>query len=181
VIRKIEENSNTSAYYYLVLGHYPFWSIGELGPNECMINKLRPTLHKFKVDGYFSGHEHAMQHFRDDYLDHKVEYLVSGASNFVIDKPINKDKVDSSILKFFWESNQNQTIGCVECSGAIVLAKADKNQMTLKFKDTEENDLYSFSINSRRRESNKANSNNGNFFFLYLANCLLVIMFLFAY
>ncbi|CAF1145540.1 unnamed protein product [Brachionus calyciflorus] len=181
VIRKIEENSNTSAYYYLVLGHYPFWSIGELGPKECMINKLRPTLHKFKVDGYFSGHDHSLQHFRDNYLDHKVDYLISGATNFVMDRPLNKDKVDPSITKFFSESKQNQTLNCLECSGALVLAKADKNQMILKFIDTEENDLYILSINSRRRVSNKVNSYKENLFFLYLVNCLLIIMLLFAY
>lgn len=172
VIEKIAKFSTTNAYYYIILGHYPVWSIGELGPNDCLISKLRTTLHKYKVDGYFSGHEHAMEHFRDTYMGHTVEYLVAGASNFVIDKPENKDKIDQNILKFFWDTKEDQYVNCKNCSGSIVLGKADKNQMNLRYIDTKHNEIYSFIINSRPRNS------SNNLVVLYTFNLVLVIVFL---
>ncbi|RMZ94626.1 tartrate-resistant acid phosphatase type 5-like isoform X1, partial [Brachionus plicatilis] len=156
VIERIEKFSETDAYYYIVLGHYPLWSIGELGPNYCMVKKLRDTLHKNKVDGYFTGHEHALQHFTDTYLNHTVEFLVSGATNFVIDTPINKDEINQDMIKYFWISGEDQQINCETCSGAIVLGKADKNLMNLRFIDTKENELYSFDLKTRRKASNSA-------------------------
>lgn len=175
-IEKIEKFSNTSAYYYIVLGHYPLWSIGELGPNLCMIEKLRDVLHKNKVDGYFTGHEHALEHFTDLHLDHTVEFLVSGTTNFVIDKPINKDKINEDIIKYFWLSGEEQEIGCENCSGAIVLVKADKNLMSLRFIDTNEKELYSFKINPRPRLSNSAKKGKNVAEYLVL-NLIIALIF----
>ncbi|RNA44717.1 tartrate-resistant acid phosphatase type 5 [Brachionus plicatilis] len=150
VIKKIEESSKTSAHYFMVMGHYHVWSIGKRGPNECMFEKLRPIFHKYDVDGYFCGHEHSMEHFTDTFFNKTVEYVVSGTGAKVRDKIMNRDKVSSDKIKFFWETNEEHFDDCEKCSGALVLAQADRNKMTFKMIDTNRTEIYGFEIKSRK-------------------------------
>lgn len=74
--------NNTYIPYVFVAGHFPVWSIAEHGPTQCLVEKLRPMLHKYKVSAYLAGHDHNMQFIEDTYLNSTVDYVVSGACNF---------------------------------------------------------------------------------------------------
>lgn len=65
-LKSINENENVD--YLFVAGHFPVWSIAEHGPTKCLVSKLRPLLHKYKVTAYLSGHDHNLQHIQDSYL-----------------------------------------------------------------------------------------------------------------
>ena len=60
--KKLEIISNSSTPYIIVAGHFPVWSIAEHGPTQCLVDKLRPLLHEYKVTAYICGHDHNLQH-----------------------------------------------------------------------------------------------------------------------
>lgn len=155
---KIKFFSNTKAPYFLIMGHYPVWSAGVKGSSECLLYTLRPLMHKYNVNAYFCGDEHVMQHFTDNYLNHTVEYIVSGATNFIDDRPLNIDKVSNETLKFFWQTGEDQTINCENCTGAIVYAKADKSFLSLRYVDTQGREIHKVDIFPRELPKEPSNS-----------------------
>lgn len=52
---KLKKISNEKYPYVIVSGHYPIWSVAEHGPTQCLVDNLRPLLHKYKVNAYFAG------------------------------------------------------------------------------------------------------------------------------
>ena len=68
----------SKAKWKLVFGHHPIYSAGMgHGNQEDMIRLVRPILTDHDVQGYFSGHDHDLQHLRDDDLN----YYVSGGGS----------------------------------------------------------------------------------------------------
>lgn len=86
--------------YLLVGGHFPVWSIAEHGPTDCLVDRLKPLLEKYKASSYICGHDHNLQHIKEQ--DSDVHYFVIGAANFVKDDVRHKHSVPDDSLKFYW-------------------------------------------------------------------------------
>lgn len=134
--KELKRVSKTDVPYIIVSGHFPVWSIAEHGPTHCLLNTLRPLLHKYQVSAYFCGHDHNLQYLSDTYLDHKVDYIVSGAGNFVENSTVHIDDVPSGSLKYFWAEN----IGLI--NGGFMLVQTTTQNMTLTFYESNGKALY---------------------------------------
>ncbi|XP_041454392.1 tartrate-resistant acid phosphatase type 5-like [Lytechinus variegatus] len=86
--------------YVIVAGHYPVWSIAEHGPTELLVDRLRPLLIKYNVNAYFSGHDHNLQHIRED--NSSVEYFVIGSAHEVDPSVAHKKDVPENWVKFHY-------------------------------------------------------------------------------
>lgn len=126
----------TRVPYIIVSGHHEVWSIGHVGPVQCLVDRLRPLLHTYNVTAYFCGHEHDMQYLRDDYLGSSVGYVVSGAANFVDPNATHTDSVPPGSLKFYW-ADKTEIL-----KGSFVVAQASRRNITLTYIDTDGKSLY---------------------------------------
>lgn len=144
VEEELKRVSSTDVPYILVAGHFPVWSIAEHGPTQCLQNTLRPLLHKYQVSAYFCGHDHNLQYLSDTYLDHTVEYIVSGAANFVQNSTDHIDNVPEKSLKYFWA----ETFGIV--NGGFLLTQANAQNMTFTFYESNGKALFNNVIYPRK-------------------------------
>lgn len=128
--------ASTSVPYILVAGHFPVWSIAEHGPTKCLVDRLRPLLHKYNVSAYLCGHDHNLQHIRDDYLGHTVDYIVSGASNFIDDNTTHINSIPDGSLRFEW-GDKTKVV-----NGGFAVAQANRQNMTITFFETTGRELY---------------------------------------
>lgn len=123
--------------YVIVAGHFPVWSIAEHGPTKCLVDKLRPLLHKYQVSAYMCGHDHNLQHIQDTAFNQTVDYLLSGASNFVDNSTAHiKSLPDSASLKFHWADSKFMA------NGGFGLTKINNQNMTFTFYETTGKELY---------------------------------------
>jgi hypothetical protein len=69
----------------MVMGHYPFYSVGPHGTNVEMMNVLIPILAQYRVDFYIHGHEHLCQYheYRIGHSSGILRLLGSGASSYI--------------------------------------------------------------------------------------------------
>lgn len=122
--------------YLFVAGHFPVWSIAEHGPTKCLVDRLRPLLHKYNVSAYLSGHDHNLQHIQDTYLDTKVDYILSGAANFIDSSTAHINKVPKNSLKFHY----GDASGVV--NGGFCLFKACEKNLTVTYYESNGLELY---------------------------------------
>jgi tartrate-resistant acid phosphatase type 5 len=141
---RLAEIAATQVPYILVAGHFPVWSIAEHGPTDCLVQKLRPLLHKYGVSAYFSGHDHNIQHIQDTYLGQSVAYVVSGCSNFVDTSTVHNTSIPAKSLKFHWAE------GDAVINGAFVIAQATRQNITMTFMETNGKSLYQTVIYPRK-------------------------------
>jgi tartrate-resistant acid phosphatase type 5 len=52
----------STAPWKIVIGHHPIYSGGEHGDTAELIENVLPLLHDYKVQAYFNGHDHDLQH-----------------------------------------------------------------------------------------------------------------------
>jgi len=78
-LKWLDESLQASkAQWKFVIGHHPIYSAGVgHGNQEEMIKMVLPILHKNEVQAYFAGHDHDLQHLRDEDLD----LYISGAGS----------------------------------------------------------------------------------------------------
>ena len=57
--------SASRAAWKIVYGHHPIYSVGEYGDNQRMMSSLLPLL-RGRADVYLAGHDHDLQHLRED-------------------------------------------------------------------------------------------------------------------
>jgi len=89
--------SSGTAEWVFVLGHHGVYSLGSHGPVECVKNALEPLFLQYKVNVYWGGHDHRMQHFASRNISGSltspasaplVQYFQSGAFHG-LDQPVN--------------------------------------------------------------------------------------------
>ncbi|MCF2946832.1 metallophosphoesterase [Paraglaciecola aquimarina] len=75
-----EKLANSTAKWNIVIGHHPLYSSGKrYGKTSGIQQVLEPIFEKHKIDAYFAGHEHDLQHNRAQ--GKTVEHFVSGAGS----------------------------------------------------------------------------------------------------
>jgi acid phosphatase len=52
------------APWKIVIAHHPVYSGGEHGDTPYIIENILPLLEKYKVQAYFNGHDHDLQHLQ---------------------------------------------------------------------------------------------------------------------
>jgi tartrate-resistant acid phosphatase type 5 len=67
----------SKAQWKIVIGHHPIYSGGGHGDTMELIRDILPLLHKYKVQAYFNGHDHDLQHL----LAGEVNLFDSGAGS----------------------------------------------------------------------------------------------------
>jgi tartrate-resistant acid phosphatase type 5 len=80
-LERILRDAPASIKWKFVFGHHPLWTGGNRmnAPESAEMKKLlRPIFEKYKVDAYFSGHEHNLQYIKPEGYTH---YFVSGAGS----------------------------------------------------------------------------------------------------
>lgn len=71
---------NSNARWKMVFGHHPVYSAGtKHGGTPELLNSLNPILEKNKVEFFFCGHDHDLQHLKP--AASAVDYIVSGAGS----------------------------------------------------------------------------------------------------
>jgi len=127
----LDETLNKSkADWLFVAGHYPVYSSAEGGGNKVLIDILKPLLNKYKVHGYFSGHDHGLQHLAENGTF--TQYYISGSGSYCT--PQYTDPIPQS--KFAWPLS-------VECSnGGFALVTLGEEEMTVTYYSDQKNILY---------------------------------------
>lgn len=146
--RQLEKLKHTYIPYVLVAGHHPVWSVGEVGPIKCNVDRLRPLLHKYNVSAYLAGHDHSLQHISDVYLGQRVEYIITGAANTVdLNSTAHENSVPPNTLKYLWHD------GYYLLEGGLNVLRADRNMMNVTFFETTGHgkQLYETAIYPRKR------------------------------
>lgn len=115
----------STAPWKIVIGHHPVFSGGEHGDTPYIVEHVLPLLEKYKVQAYFNGHDHDLQHLQAG----SVNLFCSGGGS----KPRTKIK------------DLPQTKFARGCSGfAAVSLQADK--MDVQLVDDKGNALYAFAV-----------------------------------
>jgi acid phosphatase len=115
----------STAPWKIVIGHHPVYSGGEHGDTPYIVENILPLLEKYKVQAYFNGHDHDLQH------------LQAGAVNLFCSGGGSKPRASIKDLP--------QTKFAKGCSGfAAVSLQADK--MNVQMIDDQGNRLYAFVV-----------------------------------
>jgi hypothetical protein len=153
--------------------------MGTKGPNWCMVEKVRPLLKKYGANAYFDGDEHVMQHFSEPVGPGKsLEYFVSGCTAFIDDNSTHSDCVNPKYLRYFWKTNEDQYIGCQNCSGAIVYIEASDNKMDFTYVSTNNVELYKTTMSPRNSNLINVGSSMFKNNFNLVIYCYIMLLFL---
>ncbi|XP_026158111.1 tartrate-resistant acid phosphatase type 5a isoform X2 [Mastacembelus armatus] len=130
----------SKADFLLVAGHYPVWSVSKHGPTQCLLERLRPLLIKYKATSYLCGHDHNLQYIEES----DIGYVVSGAGNFLDPNVNHWNDVPKGSVKFF--------TGQASTMGGFVHAEVTKNEMIVTFYQSKGTSLYRTVLSQRNFE-----------------------------
>ncbi|HXE41616.1 MAG TPA: metallophosphoesterase, partial [Candidatus Baltobacteraceae bacterium] len=71
--------ASSKAQWKIVIGHHPIYSGGEHGDTPDLVEQILPLLQEHKVQVYFNGHDHDLQHL----VAGEVNLIDSGAGSKV--------------------------------------------------------------------------------------------------
>jgi len=72
----------STAPWKIVVGHHPIYSGGTHGDTPFLIKHVLPLLEKYKVQAWFNGHDHDLQHLQTG-TSHVLNMFCSGAGSKV--------------------------------------------------------------------------------------------------
>ncbi|MFQ3235666.1 MAG: tartrate-resistant acid phosphatase type 5 [Paraglaciecola sp.] len=122
----------SNATWKIVIGHHPLYSSGKrYGKTSGIRNVLEPILENAKVDVYFAGHEHDLQHNQP--VGKYMAHFVSGAGSEV--RPV----AQREFTKF-----------AVSKAGFAAVSVNDK-QLDVNFIDTSGQVLYHYQITKENK------------------------------
>lgn len=122
-----ETLANSKAKWKIVVGHHPLYTSGKrLGKTQDIINAFDQVFQKHKVDVYFAGHEHDLQHQTPE--NKVTHHFVSGAGSEV------RETGKTSMTKFSASSH-----------GFMAVSLYD-NKMLVQIVDERGNILYKTTI-----------------------------------
>ena len=99
---RLKTISESSVPYIIVGGHFPVYSAAEHGSTKCLVDRLAPLLHKYKVSAYLCGHDHNLQHISNTFLNHTVEYMIAGPNSVNHASSEHLTNIPVNSLKFTW-------------------------------------------------------------------------------
>lgn len=143
---KLKKMTETYVPYIIVGGHFPVYSVGKHGSTLCLVNRLMPLLHKYKVSSYLAGHDHNLQHLTHYYLNHTVEYMVAGPNSHFKKSIPNLNNVPKDSLKFNWPTQSENLFG------GFLMLQANEQNMTVNFMKADGTTLYQKVISARRKD-----------------------------
>lgn len=74
----LEEQLRTCASRWkIVVGHHPILSSGNHGPDHAVAVHVEPLLRRYRVNAYFNGHDHDLEHL----YEAGVHYVCSGSGS----------------------------------------------------------------------------------------------------
>ncbi len=87
----------SKAQWKLVIGHHPIYSGGTHGETKELVEKLLPLLQQYKVQAYFNGHDHNLEHL----IAGDIHLFDTGAGSLVSAvKPTERTKFGKSVPGF---------------------------------------------------------------------------------
>mmetsp|Transcript_129845 Transcript_129845/g.242825 ORF Transcript_129845/g.242825 Transcript_129845/m.242825 type:complete len:411 (-) Transcript_129845:54-1286(-) len=90
-----QQLSASTADFLWVSGHYPVYSAGYDGSQQCLIDRLLPMLRKYNAH-YVSGHDHMSEHVQHG----NTNLFVIGAGKECCYPPANLNSIPSGALKY---------------------------------------------------------------------------------
>ena len=115
------ELARSRAPWKLVYGHHPIYSAGVHADSQELIKRLLPIL-KGRVDVYLAGHDHDLQHLKED---GGVHFFVAGGGGAGLREPTSGPR---SLF--------------AKAAHAFCVVEADNKQLKVRFVDVELNQLY---------------------------------------
>jgi predicted phosphodiesterase len=126
------ELAKSTARWKVVYGHHPIYSAGQHGDGVTLIRKLLPVL-KDRVDIFFAGHEHDMQHLQ---AEGGVHFFINGGGGARI------REIKPNARSLFAKSAYGFSI-----------LEADNDKIVVKFIGTDLSELYQYTVTKAKSES----------------------------
>jgi len=102
---------------------------------------LKPLLEKYSVAMYLSGHDHNMQHLKQN----GVHYVLVGAGHELKHKQEHETSVPNGVAKYFWPSKD------ISDTGAFGIVQFnDEKTLNVNYVDSNLKTLYTFTVNNHR-------------------------------
>ncbi len=114
----------SKAQWKIVIGHHPIYSGGGHGDTPELIKSILPLLHEHKVQAYFNGHDHDLQH------------LVAGGVNF-----FDTGAGSQHTLTFYTKHSKFAK----SCSGFTTVS-LQPDKMDVRMIDNHGNQVYATSV-----------------------------------
>ncbi|CAH1782025.1 unnamed protein product [Owenia fusiformis] len=153
----IEEKLRSSRSDFLIVaGHYPILSIGKHGPTDCLMERLKPLLYKYRVNAYLSGHDHNLQHLRHTEHEWNVDYFVIGSAARMDNQRLHINNVPEASSKFFSAEERSM--------GGFGYVQLNEYLMNLTLFNGLNQDVYHVTMTNRQTtEAGESNANtSGN-------------------